>query len=274
MPCRWLLAAAAAWVSSARRIEAHAGGAPEPKLEPRLDATCYTWLEKKGLLHLAQEDATCPLRGETSPLPLVLGAGLGGTATRSVAAAVRALGVPTCHESKWLGRGLEEEGLAVLGRSGAWFDDPMGGVWPRALCRYPNAKIILTVRAGYHREYADGTPKCPRNANGTLDVNRYVKTSRCLTYGVVCPDLEQAAHAYHRGVRRVLAQVPKHKLLVVNISAGLTWTPLAAFLSRPAPSGAFPRSETHFCDKTGRDTATMRRTTVPPPDRLSTTRSI
>ena len=42
----------------------------------------------------------CEANGPTSGHPIIIGAGLGGTATRSVAAAVRRLGFATCH---WTG---------------------------------------------------------------------------------------------------------------------------------------------------------------------------
>ena len=43
------------------------------------------------------EPFTCSARMRTSQTQLVLGTGLGATGTRSVAAAVDALGIPTCH---------------------------------------------------------------------------------------------------------------------------------------------------------------------------------
>ena len=43
------------------------------------------------------EPFTCTKRMKTSQTQLVLGTGLGATGTRSVAAAVDALGIPTCH---------------------------------------------------------------------------------------------------------------------------------------------------------------------------------
>ena len=80
----------------------------------------------------------CEANGPTSGHPIIIGAGLGGTATRSVAAAVRRLGFATCH---WTGG--NHDALFDASRSGDVIGpfsedakkEPESRSWPTAGCQ-------------------------------------------------------------------------------------------------------------------------------------------
>jgi hypothetical protein len=111
---------------------------------------CTTLLKKKKLDWLL-EPFTCTKSVKTSPVAIVLGTGLGDTGTRSVAKAVDALGVPTCHQTKATVEALEASNrrdMTPFASSGAWFDDPVSSVWRRVACSFPNYKIVHTTRGG------------------------------------------------------------------------------------------------------------------------------
>ena len=111
---------------------------------------CTTLLKEKKLDWLL-EPFTCTHAVKTSPVALVLGTGLGDTGTRSVAKAVDALGVPTCHRSGATIKALEASNrrdMTPFASSGAWFDTPVASVWRRVACSFPNYKVVHTTRAG------------------------------------------------------------------------------------------------------------------------------
>ena len=88
------------------------------------------------------------------------GSGLGATGTRSVAAAVDALGIPTCHKFDKYVELLnltrnDPTDVGIFAQFGprAFFDTPMATLWPRLACAFPNYKLIHTTRAYYHRHY-------------------------------------------------------------------------------------------------------------------------
>ena len=96
------------------------------------------------------EPFTCSARMKTSPTEMVLGTGLGDTGTRSVAAAVDALGIPTCHRTYTTADLLLNStryDFSAFERTGAraYFDTPMAFLWPRLACAYPNYKIVHTA---------------------------------------------------------------------------------------------------------------------------------
>ena len=105
------------------------------------------------------EPFTCSARMKTSPTEMVLGTGLGDTGTRSVAAAVDALGIPSCHRTYTTADLLLNStryDFSAFERTGAraYFDTPMAFLWPRLACAFPNYKIVHTTRLHYSRHYS------------------------------------------------------------------------------------------------------------------------
>ena len=79
-------------------------------------------------------------------------------------------------------------------------------------------------------------------------IHEHRQSSRCLVYGTRCPDEQAEAAVDATLTKYIRSLVPPERLLVVNMTAGLEWSPLARFLQRPLPTGAFPRSDDFFCD--------------------------
>ena len=83
----------------------------------------------------------------TSQTQLVLGTGLGATGTRSVAAAVDALGIPTCHRfitTADLLLNSTRHDFSAFERFGprAYFDTPLAHIWPRLACAFPRYRVV------------------------------------------------------------------------------------------------------------------------------------
>ena len=167
----WALRASAA--ARAKLASAHTGAAPIEMGEQPRPAACATALPRftEFLTKLRGNNLT------TSDAPLVIGAGLGTTATRSFARALSTLGLRTWHWStlfNCLGKsecGAEEmrESRALaneltalehlsyasalrhfdfraFGRFEAVLDDPVPQYVAPLLATFPNARVILTQR--------------------------------------------------------------------------------------------------------------------------------
>ena len=90
--------------------------------------------------------------GATSEHPLILGTGLGGTGSRSIAAAVRQLGYRACHKTERTHGALVEAEkqhslTQAFARADAWFDNPVGQLLAPLACSFPNYRVIHTVRS-------------------------------------------------------------------------------------------------------------------------------
>ncbi|KAH8097690.1 hypothetical protein JL720_590 [Aureococcus anophagefferens] len=229
----------------------HTTGATRRRLSDfgKADKKCTTLLKKKKLDWLL-EPFTCTKSVKTSNVALVLGTGLGDTGTRSVAKAVDALGVPTCHRTtatlEALGASNRRD-MTPFASSGAWFDTPLASVWRRVACSFPNYKVVHTTRAGdrprYHRDYSHGKSKC------RADTKEHYLISRCLEYGTTCPTLADALVAFDGVAASLDRHAPRDKVHVMNMSTGFRLFPLAAFLGKPVPRGmrGVPRSKESFC---------------------------
>jgi hypothetical protein len=125
----------------------------------RVTDECDSLLRAHGMHHLLKP-FTCSPDMKVSEMEMVLGSGLGATGTRSVAAAVDALGIPTCHKFDKYVELLnltrnDPTDVGIFAQFGprAFFDTPMATLWPRLACAFPNYKIVHTTRADYHRNY-------------------------------------------------------------------------------------------------------------------------
>jgi len=211
---------------------------------------CTTLLKEKKLDWLL-EPFTCTKSVKTSNVALVLGTGLGDTGTRSVAKAVDALGVPTCHRTaatlEALGASNRRD-MTPFASSGAWFDTPLASVWRRVACSFPNYKVVHTTRAGYHRDFSTQT-----NSHGKskcrAETTEHLLVARCLEYGTTCPTLADALVAFDGVAASLDRHAPRDKVHVMNMSTGFRLFPLAAFLGKPVPRGmrGVPRSKEFFC---------------------------
>ena len=179
--------------------------------------------------------------------PMILGAGFGDTGTRSLRDILSGLGYAvTQNNPSHLIAALAQRDFKPLTAYDAWSDDPLGAVWPILAHVFVNARLIVTTRPDYHRQYAPNSTKCQERNKGIAEANPFVIShvlSSCMMYGAVCPEDSrltkalQDAHADH--VRQL---GPHNRTLVIDIKAGeLTRARVAAFLEgygRPAGMAA------------------------------------
>ncbi|UBU10961.1 sulfotransferase family protein [Nonomuraea gerenzanensis] len=200
-----------------------------------------------------------------------IGVGFGRTGTTSLKAALELLGYGPCYhmsdiveEPARIGTWID----AAEGRPVDWdhafrgfasaVDFPAAAFWRELVARYPDAKVILTVRdpdSWYESATRTIFRKALRARRPTArigfalvsriapDLGAFVKMTdvaimRRVFDGRVA-DREHAIAVFRRHIEEVQAEVPAERLLVYNVSEG--WEPLCAFLGTPVPEEPFPR---------------------------------
>ena len=201
----------------------------------------------------------------------VIGAGFGRTGTESLKMALEQLGFSKCYhafelmqypehlpEWKKLQRGeVPDYDLLFKGfQSSA--DFPAALYYKEFIKRYPNAKVVLTVRDP-EKWYASASKTIFRKIpNFILALIRLIglfsKTARAfpdmhiqirdLVHDDVfkgrANDHEHAIATFNAWNEEVKRNVPADRLLVFEVKDG--WEPLCRFLNVPIPSMPFPRS--------------------------------
>ena len=207
----------------------------------------------------------------------VIGAGLGRTGTKSLQAALDKLGYQTYHfplpehADAWAkyadGALSADEVFDMITGDGfsATCDQPPADLYAEQLRKFPDAKVILTVRDNsqvwarsytalltfievQERPFSLGYPtfiqwipfmrawKKMRDCMGThlgLDRGELIRGWRSKADPAAWLSAQYEAHN-----AQVKATVPSSKLLVFNVKEG--WGPLCAFLGKPVPSEPFP----------------------------------
>ena len=206
----------------------------------------------------------------------VIGAGLGRTGTKSLQAALDILGYKTYHfvfpehAEHWAsyaeGRGASSDDcLDLIAKGGytATCDQPTADLYAEQLRKYPNAKVVLTIRDSpaaweeswkvlmnfieiQERPFSIGYPsfiqwipfmrhwKTMRGLMGThigLQPGELIRGWRCKPGGWL-------AKQYSAHNDKVAATVPAEKLLVFNVKEG--WAPLCEFFGKAIPDKPFP----------------------------------
>lgn len=203
----------------------------------------------------------------------VIGAGFGRTGTASMMLALERLGYKTYHMVKVLAGtprhprawgdvadgvpGAVQVTLDLLAEEGynATLDYPSCALYKEQMERYPNAKVILTLRkSGFEwaRSFVDTIAKNTRPfakapftalLPGLGQAHRWM-FERCgiaLDPETLMPTLETAATAYDTWAADVMAHVPADRLLVFSVGDG--WEPLCSFLDvADCPGESFPRA--------------------------------
>jgi len=236
---------------------------PPPKGAPPTSGVCRRELAKRGLLWLREEPFVCNRsKIHTSSKELVIGPGLGDTGTRSLSAAVTKLGLRSCHAPSVVMEMLQHptvrihRDFTVFNVSDAWFDDPMAIIWRRLMCAFPNYRIAYSTRRPYKRDfYRDrmGGPGTvfPRNwCDLPFNDPQHRMLMMCLVYGERCANGMRCNAVFERTEAAVLAETPKDRLVVLNLSEGLSIVPLARLLGKPEPTWQFPHSRRFTCNRT------------------------
>ncbi len=195
-------------------------------------------------------------------MPLkVIGAGYPRTGTLSTKLALERLGFGPCHHmvevfahpESWplwdrVADGLPVEWEDIFGGYQACTDAPSCFYWREIADRYPEAKVVLTVRdpESWHRSML-GTILTDRHRDQMLasDVGPIlgkIAMRRMGGDGSVegfPPPRETMIAAFEAHYAAVRAAIPKARLLETRPADG--WEPLCRFLGVPVPDEPFPR---------------------------------
>ncbi|HTU16893.1 MAG TPA: sulfotransferase [Gemmataceae bacterium] len=194
----------------------------------------------------------------------VIGAGFGRTGTLSLHSALEELGFTRCyhmrevlthpdHVAAWsaASRGEPVDWDALFAGYQATVDWPACSFYRELLNRYPDAKVILTVRdADKWYDSAFETIYYVRQAFPMwsrwflLRMRRFTRMLDDVvwlgTFQGRFADKQHAIAAFNRHNDEVRRTVPADRLLIYEVSRG--WEPLCAFLGVPVPQDKpFPR---------------------------------
>jgi len=189
----------------------------------------------------------------------VIGAGVGRTGTFSLKIAINRLGLGPCHHMEAVITNMpaqvplwtaaldgDADWPAVYDGFGSAVDWPTAGFFRELAHAYPDAKFVLT-----HRDpetWADsfgqtiytamaGRQMAPPEKRAWLDMAYGVIAKSGFPSGLDRDGLIKGFIAHNEAVK---AAIPADRLLVYQVKEG--WEPLCAFLGRPVPDEAFPRT--------------------------------
>lgn len=201
----------------------------------------------------------------------VIGAGFPRTGTNTLKAALEILEISKAYHFKDLikdpgklplWKRLEDTGTtdwdSLYAGYQASVDFPCYPWYKEHMTRYPEAKVILTVRP-FEKWYASMKSTIWTSGPQTIGAkiallsklpfdSRLRKVFKCIKFvkGYLWKkqfegkflDQEFVEGVWHRHIREVKAHVPEPKLLVYEVSQG--WQPLCDFLGLPVPEVDFP----------------------------------
>jgi len=212
----------------------------------------------------------------------VIGAGWGRTGTFSFKTAMEILDLPCYHMAEvfrnrdakfWIrmADGDEPDLAEVLERDGKVFkatcDFPSAPFWREQLAKYPDAKVVLTVRDpdSWYRScmetifrMAPNSPHMPLGIRVALwfgfPISGFYEMSWKSVGKPIGDDWspEAVKRSFEEHNNAVIRECPKDKLLVFRASDG--WGPLCKFLGKPVPDVPYPHLN---------DTAQFKRNTNP-----------
>ncbi|MCG8350818.1 MAG: hypothetical protein MI924_23855 [Chloroflexales bacterium] len=198
----------------------------------------------------------------------IIGAGMGRTGTKSLQLALQELGFDPCyhmsevpqhagHIDLWYAalQGALIDWETLLGQYQATVDFPGCLFYRDLMARYPDAKVLLSVRDP-ERWYESTYETIYQMTNIVPHWFRilfppmgklYKLVNRSIWQGLFkgqFADRQRAIQAFVAWNEQVQRDVPAEKLLVYNVKEG--WEPLCAFLDVPVPNKPFP----HVNDRT------------------------
>jgi hypothetical protein len=190
----------------------------------------------------------------------VIGAGLGRTGTLTLKAALEQLGFGPCHHMVEVFAHMEQadfwrraaEGEAVdweeiYGGYSSTVDWPSCHFWRQLSVRYPEAKLLLTVRdpERWWESMSETILKVMQAGMADPDPGRRaaMRFAELIIYQQTFVgdfSRENVVGAFDRHNAAVRAAFPPERLLIYEVSQG--WAPLCDFLGVPAPETSFPRT--------------------------------
>ena len=194
-------------------------------------------------------------------MPLdIIGPGFGRTGTHSMKIALEHLGFGRAHHMfevrdnprllpDWeaIADGEARDWEKVFAGYRAQVDWPGARFWRELATRYPDAKVILTVRdpEDWHRSVEQTILRfmAGRGQYDDAHTNGVAEMAHKLVIeGVFDGRLDDRDHAiriFNAHIAEVKATIPPERLLVMDVAEG--WEPLCRFLGVPVPSVSFPR---------------------------------
>ncbi|ODT87776.1 sulfotransferase family protein [Phenylobacterium sp. SCN 70-31] len=181
----------------------------------------------------------------------VIGSGLGRTGTLSTKLALEQLGFRCHHMAEvfmnpasiplWVeaGRGRGDWD-AIFDGYEAMVDHPGCCYWRELMDRYPDAKVLHTVRdPDKWFDSTQATIFSPHRPHPDQEPMKTFFDQINAFYGGDMHDRGFMTDFFRRHTETVVAAVPKDRLLVFDVREG--WDPLCAFLGVPTPDTPYPR---------------------------------
>jgi hypothetical protein len=192
----------------------------------------------------------------------VIGAGFGRTGTLSMKAALERLGFGPCyhmvelldhpeHGPLWTAalRGEAIDWEELLGNYESATDWPACTFWRELAGRYPDAKVVLTVRdSGRWWDSIDSTLFAMSRAGQLPAMQPVAEVGQLVidaAFDGLTADREHVIRRFEEHNERVRQGTPPDRLLVFQVSDG--WGPLCEFLGTEVPDEPFP----HLNEGTG-----------------------
>jgi Sulfotransferase domain len=198
-------------------------------------------------------------RGDHVMSITVIGAGVGRTGTNSLKLALNQLGCGPCHHMDevianlpiqvplWAAAAIGKPDWATIftGYQSA-VDWPVASFYRELHKEYPTAKFVLTVRSpeSWCQSFSETIYKLlgmgdqlPPPMQAWLAMGIAVVAKAGFVLGLDEAGLKAAFAAHTAAVK---AALPANQLLVYEVKQG--WEPLCAFLDKPVPAEAFPRT--------------------------------
>jgi hypothetical protein len=190
----------------------------------------------------------------------LIGAGLGRTGTLSLKAALERIGYGPCYHMievlvspergrHWLeqARSGSQDWDAIFRGYRATVDWPAAAVWRELVRRYPNAKVLLSLRDAdrwydsvMNTIYPVMLQGPPESAPAVLhEFHKMVYELIFLrTFSGRLGERAHARRVFEEHNQAVIDEVPASKLLVYRPGDG--WEPLCRFLGAPVPEAPYP----------------------------------
>lgn len=191
----------------------------------------------------------------------IIGAGLGRTGTMTLKTALEMLGFGPCHhmievfanadkQVPFWNRAADGEDVEweeVFGDYRASVDWPSAHFYARLAQRYPDARVILSLRDP--QRWYESISETILQSMAQMGLGEAVASDHPFRFGGVIVaqntfgfDFSQAnvIAAFERHNAEVIRTIPAERLLVFEAAHG--WEPLCAFLGVPVPEDPFPRT--------------------------------
>ncbi|CAF1462875.1 unnamed protein product [Adineta steineri] len=207
----------------------------------------------------------------TSSTIKVIGAGFGRTGTTSLKVALNMLGFK-CYHMQETGKHPAHNELWIDAYEGkltdydlifkdgkqlkndpyiATCDWPSTAIWEQLMEKYPDAKVILTMRdaEGWYKSMRNTVYRVPTEFSNSYFlpgafrrmINMHTKLVWAGTFQNRFEDKDYAINVYNQHNERVKKLVPKEKLLVLDVTKGEgRWKELCEFLEVEEPSENIP----------------------------------